>query len=248
MTAVASHTKQPMAAPNTDTALEHLRNADPVMCDLIEQVGPLDLRRRLETSPKDHFAALVYGIIAQQIPERMALAIIAKLRSRLTDQSITPASILALKAGELHGFGLAPRREDYVRGLAEAVESGALDLERIAQLPDDQVIVALTTQRGIGPFAAHQFVLWQLERPDFLPIGFCGRRCNMFMGCQNFQATQTSSASPKHGDHSEHWPCITCCVHRRAWGSAPPGRVTHPGTTIFEQPLLPDLISLAERL
>ena len=170
MTAVASHTKQPTAAPNTDTALEHLRNADPVMCDLIEQVGPLDLRRRLETSPKDHFAALVYGIIAQQIPERMALAIIAKLRSRLTDQSITPASILALEAGELHGFGLAPRREDYVRGLAEAVESGALDLERIAQLPDDQVIVALTTQRGIGPFTAHQFVLWQLERSDFLPM------------------------------------------------------------------------------
>jgi DNA-3-methyladenine glycosylase II len=157
-------------APSTTTdAVEHLRRADPVMRELIHQVGTLDLRRRLETAPEDHFGALVYGIIAQQIPERMALAIIAHLRARLAGQPITPANLLALEPGELHGFGLAPRREEYVRGLAKAVESGALDLRGIAKLPDDEVVEALTKQRGIGPFTAHQFVLWQLERPDFLP-------------------------------------------------------------------------------
>ena len=154
---------------NQEIAVQHLRQSDNTMRELIDSVGTLDLRRRLETSLSDHFAALVYGIVAQQIPERMALAIIAKLRSHLAGESLTPDSILALEPDTLHRCGLAPRREEYVRGLAVAVKTQNLDLEMIAALPDDEVVTALTKQRGIGIFTAHQFVLWQLERSDFLP-------------------------------------------------------------------------------
>ncbi len=151
------------------TGIEHLRSSDPTIRKLIDQVGTLDLRRRLETDKEVHFAALVYGIIAQQIPERMALVIIAKLRTQLGANALTPQNLLALEEGTLHKCGLSPRRENYVRQLANAVVNQELDLQSISQQSDEEVIESLTKQLGIGPFTAHQFVLWQLERPDFLP-------------------------------------------------------------------------------
>ena len=56
-----------------------------------------------------------------------------------------------------------------MRSLAEHVLSGELELERLDELDDEQVIAELVAVKGIGEWTAHMFLMFQLERPDVLP-------------------------------------------------------------------------------
>ena len=47
--------------------------------------------------------------------------------------------------------GLSHAKVAYLRSLAERVLDGSLDLDRLDQLPDEEVIAQLTAVRGIGP-------------------------------------------------------------------------------------------------
>ena len=54
--------------------------------------------------------------------------------------------------------------------------AGELELDRLAELPDDEVIRELTAVKGIGEWTAHMFLMFTLHRPDVLPIGDLGVR------------------------------------------------------------------------
>jgi DNA-3-methyladenine glycosylase II len=56
------------------------------------------------------------------------------------------------------------------------VESGELELERLDELPDEEVIEQLTAVKGIGDWSAHMFLMFHLGRPDVLPVGDQGIR------------------------------------------------------------------------
>ena len=56
------------------------------------------------------------------------------------------------------------------------MESGALDLDRLADLSDDEVCERLMAVKGIGPWSADMFLLRELGRPDVLPSGDVGLR------------------------------------------------------------------------
>jgi DNA-3-methyladenine glycosylase II len=64
----------------------------------------------------------------------------------------------------------------YLRSLAECVVTGQLELDRLEELPDDEVIAELTTVKGIGDWSAHMFLMFQLSRPDVLAVGDLGIR------------------------------------------------------------------------
>jgi DNA-3-methyladenine glycosylase II len=64
----------------------------------------------------------------------------------------------------------------YLRSLAEHVRDGSLELDRLEDLPDDEVIAELTAVRGIGTWSAHMFLMFTLGRPDVLPVGDLGIR------------------------------------------------------------------------
>ncbi len=153
---------------NNNTQMTHLSNADPVMADLIAQLGPLDLRRRLELPPDDHFGALVYGIVCQQISEAAGRAILARL-CQYFGGSPTPERLFDTDLTQLQSFGLTIARSRYLHGLAESVATKSLDLKHLDALNNDEVVAHLTAVRGIGPWTAYQFLLWHLERPDVLP-------------------------------------------------------------------------------
>ena len=53
---------------------------------------------------------------------------------------------------------------------------GELELDRLAELPDDEVIRELTAVKGIGEWTAHMFLMFTLHRPDVLPVGDLGVR------------------------------------------------------------------------
>jgi DNA-3-methyladenine glycosylase II len=88
-----------------------------------------------------------------------------------------PAELLADDADALRtAVGLSRAKVAFLRSLAEHVISGELELDRLDELSDDEVVAELTAVKGIGAWSAHIFLMFQLERPDVLAVGDLGLR------------------------------------------------------------------------
>jgi DNA-3-methyladenine glycosylase II len=157
------------------SAVEALREADPVMRRLIDEIGPLgDFFAGRAT---DHYGVLVRSIVGQQLSTRSAAAIHARLLERFGGHAPTPEEVLADDPDELRtAVGLSHAKVRYLRSLAEHVLDGSLQLDRLQDLPDDQVVTALTAVSGIGPWSAQLFLMLHLRRPDVLASGDLGIR------------------------------------------------------------------------
>ena len=144
--------------------VRHLIAADGTLGELIERVGPIE--QRLET---DRYSSLANAIVAQQLSDKAASTIWGRLVSALGGDP-APERILAADDTTLRGAGLSGSKTAFLRDLAMRVADGSLDLERVATLPDDEVIAALTEVKGIGRWTAEMFLIFSLGRPDVLAI------------------------------------------------------------------------------
>jgi DNA-3-methyladenine glycosylase II len=158
-------------------AVDALRTADPVMRAIIDEVGADGLEDFRTSLPSDSYATLVRAIAGQQLSNSAAAAIYTKILARYGGRPPTPAEILADDPDELRiAAGLSHAKVRYLRSLAEHVVDGSLELDRLDELPDDEVIAQLTSVKGIGLWSAHMFLIIHLRRPDVLPVGDLGIR------------------------------------------------------------------------
>ncbi len=155
----------------------HLHRADPVMAHLIDDFGgplPADDRRG---RPEDPYGALVRAITGQQLSVKAAAAIWNRLLERFGGITPTPEQILADDPDELRiACGFSHAKVAYLRSLAEHVRDGELQLDRLPDLPDGEVVRELTAIKGIGEWTAHMFLMFTLRRPDVLASGDLGVR------------------------------------------------------------------------
>ena len=163
---------------DTARAIGHLRAADPVLRELIDELGPDGLGDpRRGRPPTDHYGALVRSIVGQQLSTKAARAIYGRLAERFGGRAPTPAEVLAADPDELRAAaGLSRAKVGFLRSLAEHVLDGSLELERLDELPDDEVIAELVAVKGIGAWSAHMFLMFHLQRPDVLAVGDLGIR------------------------------------------------------------------------
>ena len=148
-----------------------------MLAQLIDRVGRLPSARDGRPAQGDHYGALVRAITGQQLSVLAARAIYTRLIARYGDRPPTPQEILAEDPEELRAAaGLSRAKAAYLRSLAEHVISGELELERLEELPDEQVIEELVAVKGVGLWTAQMFLMFQLERPDVLPTGDLGIR------------------------------------------------------------------------
>src|SRR5262249_21676135 len=119
-------------------AQRHLSRRDPVLKRLITAVGPCTLRYE-----PNRFASLARSIISQQISTKAALAIRTRLESTLDGQGLTPSGILTLSDAAMRQAGLSASKMKSLRDLAEHIHGGIVDLKRIHELEDEEVITAL---------------------------------------------------------------------------------------------------------
>lgn len=115
------------------------------------------------------FRALVLLILEQQVSLASAAAAYRRLRDRV--RTVTPETVLACSPEELRADGVSRQKDRYLRALADAVASGALDLEGLAAHDDDTVRAALVALPGIGRWTADVYLLACLGRPDLWPVG-----------------------------------------------------------------------------
>jgi DNA-3-methyladenine glycosylase II len=160
-----------------DAALEHLRAADPVLREIIDRVGPAAVADRRAGRPSEHYGALVRSIVGQQLSTKAARAIYARLTDRFGGRAPTPEEVLADDPEDLRAAaGLSRAKVTFLRSLAGHVLDGSLELEKLDELPDQQVIAELTAVKGIGEWSAHMFLMFHLHRPDVLAVGDLGIR------------------------------------------------------------------------
>ena len=157
-------------------ARRHLMRTDPELAPLVKRI-PCTLPVR---SNGNLFRTIVRAIAGQQLSTKAAATIFARLEGALGVSERWPSDSAAriLKTDEitLRAVGLSGAKAASVRDLSTRVASGSLDLERIARLPDERVIDALCEVRGIGRWTAEMLLIFDLGRPDVLPVDDLGIR------------------------------------------------------------------------
>jgi DNA-3-methyladenine glycosylase II len=158
-------------------ALDHLRDADEVMARLIDEYGgPDGVLHRRGRRPGDAYGALVRSIVGQQLSTKAARTIYERLTAMFDDRTPTPRELLETDPERIREAGLSRAKVAYLRDLAENVEDGDLHLERLAELPDDEVSAELTAVKGLGQWTVDMFLIFHLGRADVLPVGDLGIR------------------------------------------------------------------------
>jgi DNA-3-methyladenine glycosylase II len=161
-------------------ARKQLAASDPKMAALIERVGKIDiatrLRRRSEERPADAYGALLRAIVGQQLSTKAARTIYGRVVEIFDGSTPSPEQLLEVDKGDLRAAGLSGRKVEYVRDLASHVIAGELELDRLHQLEDEQVIEEIVAVRGLGVWTAEMFLIFHLERPDVLSGGDLGIR------------------------------------------------------------------------
>ena len=123
----------------------------------------------------DHFSALVRAITFQQLSTKAAATIHGRLVALMPGADArrrrrswrSPTSSCAAP-------GSAGRRPATCAISADKVLDGALDLDALDGMTDEEVIAALTQVKGIGRWSAEMFLMFRLHRPDVLPVGDLG--------------------------------------------------------------------------
>jgi DNA-3-methyladenine glycosylase II len=164
-------------ATSQRAAVEQLRAADPILAGLIEVCGVLSSPPRKRADPDDHYGALLHSVINQQLSVKAGAAIYGRLTERFGGRPPTPEQLLADDPGELQAaVGLSHAKVGFMRSLAEHILSGKLELERLDDLSDEEVMAELVAVTGIGEWTAHMFLMSHLHRPDVLAPGDLGIR------------------------------------------------------------------------
>ncbi|MGI9081573.1 MAG: DNA-3-methyladenine glycosylase family protein [Thermoleophilaceae bacterium] len=160
----------------TDAAMAHLRGADPVLGAIARVHGRLDEDRRRRGRPAEAYGALLRSIVGQQLSTKAARTIYGRVEALYGGRPPSPAELVATDPERLREVGLSRAKASYLRSLADHVLAGELELDRLTELPDEEVSAQLTAVRGLGQWTADMFLIFHLRREDILPVGDLGIR------------------------------------------------------------------------
>ncbi|MGI8618535.1 MAG: DNA-3-methyladenine glycosylase family protein [Gemmatimonadaceae bacterium] len=148
------------------TALRHLRLSDPVLARVVARHGPhrFDLR-----AAGSHFDAIARSIVSQQLSVKAAATIHGRFRELYAAAGGEPCRVAGIPDQLLREAGLSWQKISYIKDLARRVAAGELELDRIDEMDDEELITRLTAVKGVGVWTAQMFLMFRLGRPDVLP-------------------------------------------------------------------------------
>ena len=155
--------------------LTHLSRADAVLGGLIRAVGPCKLPPPEDGHP---FQVLAQAIAHQQLNGTAANTILKRLIDSCgqgtfpTPHQVLEASVESLRAAGFSFAKVAALKDLAAKTLAAVVPDGAV----LMQLSDEEIIARLTQVRGIGRWTVEMLLIFQLRRPDVLPVDDFGVR------------------------------------------------------------------------
>jgi DNA-3-methyladenine glycosylase II len=148
-------------------ACAQLSAADPIMAGLISRCP-----QSVVSSRGDPFQTLARAIVGQQISVKAA----ASVWQRVVDAvgEVLPENFLAKGLDGLVNLGLSQRKKEYLLDLARHFDEGLLHVEKWPSYDDEVIIQELIAVRGIGRWSAEMFLMFNLMRPNILPLDDVG--------------------------------------------------------------------------
>jgi DNA-3-methyladenine glycosylase II len=145
---------------------------DPAFAGVVRAAGPFTPR----PPSTDPFNALARAIAYQQLAGRAAAAIHGRFLAIFGTDAPTPATVMATPVEDLRACGLSGAKAAAILDLALKFSDGTVPLDRLATMPDDDVVARLSEVRGVGRWTAEMFLLFDLRRPDVWPVDDFGVR------------------------------------------------------------------------
>ena len=180
--------------------IRHLSKTDPVMRRLIREVGPFTLTPRSKRSP---FESLARAIAHQQLHEKAAESILCRFVALSpTGRFPLPNELLAMNEQAIRGAGFSQAKVAALRDLATKTLDGIVPTGAIVRgLDDEAIIERLIAVRGVGRWTVEMLLIFQLGRPDVLPVDDFGVR-------NGFRIAYGRRSMPKPKEvrrHGERW-------------------------------------------
>jgi len=156
-------------------AVEHLLRVDKKLGRHIRRVGPCELKPHRNRSV---FRALVQAVTHQQLNGTAAATILRRFIALYPGKRFpTPADVLATPDENLRAAGLSRAKAAAIKDIAAKTIEGVVPTPRaIARLTNEEIIVRLTSIRGVGPWTVEMLLMFTLGRPDVLPVTDFGVR------------------------------------------------------------------------
>jgi DNA-3-methyladenine glycosylase II len=151
-----------------EQACAELMKHDRILKKLIPKYGAGFLRTR-----GDAFTTLARSIVGQQISVAAAQSVWSKVLLA-SKNKVIPKNILTLSVDDLRAAGLSGRKVEYIRDLAEHFDSGRLHANQWKGMEDEAIIKELCGIRGIGRWTAEMFLIFNMIRPNILPLDDAG--------------------------------------------------------------------------
>ena len=115
------------------------------------------------------------AVIAQQLSGKAAQTIHDRVVALVGGvETLSPATLGAVDPVALRAAGLSRQKVSYLLDLSAHVGDGRLNLDALEDLPDAEVITAITAVKGFGVWSAQMFLMFRLNRADVFPVGDLG--------------------------------------------------------------------------
>ena len=164
-----SRVHQPSGKPDYwDQATSALMKSDRVMRKLIPQHPQVWLESR-----GNPFVTLARSIVGQQISVKAAESVWQRVLANC-GKRLTPATVINAGPVVLRDSGLSARKVEYILDLANHFKNRLVRPTRWADMEDETVIDELIDIRGIGRWTAEMFLIFNLQRPNVLPLDDIG--------------------------------------------------------------------------
>ena len=150
-----------------ENAKSELMRRDRIMKKLIPRFVDLQLVGR-----GDPFVTLARSIVGQQISVIAAQAVWERML--VVCPKMTPAQVTRQGQVKLAGCGLSKRKVEYLLDLAAHFRDGSVHAKDWSSMEDEDVIAELIQIRGIGRWTAEMFLIFNLLRPNILPLDDVG--------------------------------------------------------------------------
>lgn len=144
--------------------IAYLKERDQRLGEAIDRIGMIER----EVIP-DLFTGLIHTMLAQQISSKAVKTVWQRFREQFPE--VTPQAIAVADLQTIQRCGTSMRKAGYIKGVAEAVVEGKLDLGLLPQLPDHEVIKQLTSLKGVGVWTAEMILIFSMLRADIVSWG-----------------------------------------------------------------------------
>ena len=148
--------------------IKHLKESDPVLREVLGQTSNNIFLTRNCTA----FQTLFNAIVGQQISVKAASSISTKIREKI--KNIHQDKVYDTPTKIFKNCGLSKQKIIYLKEISEKFINNRNYFSGFKFLDDDTIIQKLCELKGIGKWTAQMYLIFQLNRPNVLPLGDLG--------------------------------------------------------------------------